>query len=57
MGMSQFRGSVHFGAPELTEAFDPNLEQADIYSLGVTLLCAFYLCEPININACVKINK
>lgn len=57
MGMSQIRGSIHYGAPELSNSLLPDLEHADIYSLGVTLLCAFYLCEPINVNAVGKYNK
>ena len=45
------RSSVNYGAPELSNTIDANLEQADIYSLGMTLLCSFYLCEPINRTA------
>lgn len=34
-----------------------NLEQADIYSLGMTLLSAFYLCEPIDRKAVQDYNR
>lgn len=44
MAASQIRGSVYYGAPELSTTLFADLEQADIYSLGITLLCAFYLC-------------
>jgi serine/threonine protein kinase len=38
------RTSLNFGAPELNSSNNYDLKKADIFSLGVTLLCAFYLC-------------
>ena len=46
--MIGLRTSSYFGAPELSNTVERDLSQADIYSLGMTLLCAFYLCEPID---------
>lgn len=46
-----------FGAPELETGVDFDLQQADIYSLGMTLLCAFYLCEPIDKKAAKPYNR
>lgn len=48
MAKSQFRSSVNYAAPELRSNLDADLQQADTYSLGMTLLSAFFLCEPIN---------
>lgn len=45
---NQVRTSNYFGAPELLVQAEADLQKADIYSLGMTLLCAFYLCEPVD---------
>lgn len=44
------RVSTYYGAPELINSQKADLEQADVYSLGMTLLSAFYLCEPIDLK-------
>jgi serine/threonine protein kinase len=38
------RTSAYYGAPELSNSKQADFQQADIYSLGMTLLSAFYLC-------------
>lgn len=45
---NQVRTSNYFGAPELLVQAEADLQKADIYSLGMTLLCAFFLCEPVD---------
>ena len=37
----------NFSDPDMGKTKEENLFYSDIYSLGMTLLCAFYLCEPI----------
>lgn len=34
-----------------------DLSKSDIYSLGMTLLSAFYLCEPIDRKKCAPHNR
>lgn len=51
------RTSSYFGAPELNTSAERDLSQADIYSLGMTLLCAFYLCEPIDRKGSAPYNR
>lgn len=46
--ISQVRTSTFFGAPELGVQSEADLQKADAYSLGMTLLCAFYLTEPVD---------
>jgi serine/threonine protein kinase len=51
------RASVCYAAPELATSNQANLEQADVYSLGMTLLSAFYLCEPIDSKVIAEYNN
>jgi serine/threonine protein kinase len=43
-GSTSVRVSTYYGAPELKNSQKVDLEQADVFSLGMTLLSAFYLC-------------
>ena len=61
MSTSQVRSSANYSAPEFKSSTDVDLREADIYSLGITLLSAFFLCEPINQNCaptlCQQFNR
>jgi hypothetical protein len=39
----------------LTQSID--MSKCDVYSLGMTLLSAFYLCEPIDRKKCAPYNR
>jgi hypothetical protein len=34
-----------------------DLSKSDVYSLGMTLLSAFYLCEPVDRKKCAPYNR
>lgn len=57
MDVSQVRTSTVYEAPELRSSTRASLEQADVYALGVTLLSAFYLCEPLNLDKASQQNS
>lgn len=53
----RIRSSKYFNAPELSNSKKTDLLSGDVYSLGVTLLCALYLCEPIDLQSHQRIGK
>jgi serine/threonine protein kinase len=54
---TRMRGESEFNAPELSHQPQVDLLQGDVYSLGLTLLCAFYLAQPLDRNALPQHNK
>ncbi len=51
------RSSVHYNSPEMNQSEKYLQKKSDVYSLGVTLLCAFFLCEPIDLGKAAKFHK
>ena len=44
------RASKNYTAPQTNSNEQYDFKKADVYSMGVTLLCSLYLCNPINIQ-------
>lgn len=57
LNTNKIKSMSHFNAPELSVEASCSLQKGDVYSLGLTLLCGFYLCEPIDRKEYVPLNK
>jgi serine/threonine protein kinase len=44
------RASKNYVSPEANTNEQFDFRKADVYSLGATLLCALYLCNPIDVQ-------
>jgi hypothetical protein len=56
-GSSSVRADNRFSAPESSHQQEVDLLKGDVYSLGLTLLCAFYLCQNIDRKLFIAQNK
>ena len=44
------RASKYHASPETNSNEQYDFKKADVYSLGSTLLCALYLCNPLDVK-------
>lgn len=51
------RASKNYISPEANSNEQYDFKKADIYSLGMTLLCALYLCNPIDVQQALKLSQ